>query len=236
MNSLIVFAKAPVPGKVKTRLCPPLTGEQAARLYTAFAEDVLAGARAASAAVSVAYEPHPLYPDLSWLQDAPSWFPQKKGDLGARMAAAFQTAFHAGSSKVVIIGSDCPDLDPDILQDAFLRLNGADAVLGPAEDGGYYLIGLNAPMPGLFTKMEWSIPNVLARTLERLMRRGMRCELLPERVDIDNFADLKALSRRLSAGDGRAAKTHDALRDPIIVELIRLHGLGVEVEGDGRRY
>lgn len=220
MNSLVVFAKAPVPGKVKTRLCPPLSGKQAARLYAAFVADVLAGARASeAAAVSVAYEAHTKHPDLSWIEDAPPWFRQADGDLGARLIAAFETAFNAESSKVVIIGSDCPDLDPKILGDAFARLDGTDAVLGPAEDGGYYLIGLRAPMPHLFTKMEWSDSRVLKRTLERLRLRGASFELLPEHADVDTFGDLKALSRRLPAGGGRAPRSHEAIRDLIVEDL-----------------
>lgn len=223
MNSLIVFAKAPVPGKVKTRLCPPLSGEQAARLYTAFVGDVLSGARASeTAAVSVAYEPHPRHADLSWMEDAPPWFPQADGDLGARLIAAFDIAFRAKAEKVVIIGSDCPDLDPRVLRDAYARLDGADVVLGPAEDGGYYLVGLRAPMPHLFTKMEWSDPSVLKKTLERLRLRGESFELLPEHADVDTFGDLKALSRRLAAGDGRAPRSHDAIRDLIVEDMSRM--------------
>lgn len=223
MNSLIVFAKAPVPGKTKTRLCPPLSGEQAARLYTAFVGDVLAGARTSgAAAVSVAYDPHPKHPDLAWIEDSPPWFRQADGDLGARLIAAFKTAFRARSKKVVIIGSDCPDLDPRILRDAYARLDDADAVLGPAEDGGYYLVGLRAPMPHLFTKMEWSDSSVLKSTLERLRLRGESFELLPEHADVDTFGDLKALSRRLAAGDGRAPRSYEAIRDLIVEDLFRM--------------
>lgn len=223
MNSLIVFAKAPIPGRVKTRLCPPLSGEQAARLYTAFVGDVVEGARACgAAAVSVAYEPRPERPDLSWLEDSPRWFPQKGRDLGARLIAAFDAAFQAGASKVVIIGSDCPDLDPRVLEDAFRRLADAEVVLGPAEDGGYYLVGLRAPMPYLFTKMAWSEPDVLKRTLERLESRGTRFELLPDHADVDTFGDLKALARRLSAGDWRAPRSYEAIRELIIEDLFRM--------------
>lgn len=223
MNSLIVFAKAPVPGKVKTRLSPPLSSDQAARLYTAFVGDVIAGARASgAAAVSVAYEPHRAYPDLRWIEDAPAWFPQTGKDLGARMNAAFAAAFDGGAAKAVIIGSDCPDLDPRILRRAFAHLDEAEVVLGTAEDGGYYLVGLRAPMPSLFSRMEWSTPDVLARTLARLTRKGARFALLPEHADVDTFGDLKALSRRLAAGDGRAPRSYEAIREIIVEDLFRI--------------
>ncbi|MBI2384646.1 MAG: TIGR04282 family arsenosugar biosynthesis glycosyltransferase [Elusimicrobia bacterium] len=221
MNSLILFVKAPVPGKVKTRLQIPLSASQVARVYEAFVRDTVACARLTSeAAVSIAYEPHPERPGLAWLEDAPPWFPQAEGDLGARLVAAFDKAFRAGAEKVVVIGSDCPDLEPDILRQAFARLDDVQAVLGPAEDGGYYLIGLRAPMPRLFAKMEWSGPDVLNRTLERL--RGESFRLLSVRSDVDTFGDLKALARRLFSGESAAPHSRAAIQDLIIEDLLRM--------------
>jgi rSAM/selenodomain-associated transferase 1 len=222
VNALIVFVKAPVPGRVKTRLRDPLSGPQAARLYEAFVRDAVAGARlCGEAAVSVAYEPHPKRPDLAWLEDAPPWFPQEDGDLGARLIAAFDRGFLAGAGKIVVIGSDCPDLDPAILRQAFARLDDAQAVLGPAEDGGYYLVGLRAPMPHLFTKMTWSDSGVLERTLERLSLRGDSFALLPPRADVDTFDDLKALASRLTAGSAAAPHSREALHQLILKDLLR---------------
>lgn len=213
LRELIVLVKAPIPGRVKTRLQVPLSAEQAARLYKAFVRDVVAGARRCrGSTVSIAYEPHPRYPDLSWLEDAPAWFPQAEGDLGARLAAAFDRGFRAGASKVAIIGSDCPHLEPALLDRAFARLDDARAVLGPASDGGYYLIGLRAPMPHLFAGIAWSGPDVLEGTLARLRARGESFRLLPERTDIDTFADLKTLSRRLCDGTVRAPRSREAIQ------------------------
>lgn len=222
MNSLVIFVKAPVPGKVKTRLQLPLSASQAARVYEAFVRDSVSCARlCAETVLSIAYEPHPKHPDLSWLENAPEWFAQAKGDLGARLIAAFDQAFRAGADKVVVIGSDCPDLDPDILRQAFARLEDAQVVLGPAEDGGYYLIGLRAPMPHLFTNMEWSAPEVLMRTIERLSRRGEAFALLPVRADVDTFGDLQALARRLSAGSIAAPNSRETLHQMILEERLR---------------
>lgn len=223
MNALIVFVKAPVPGKVKTRLQVPLSGVQAARLYAAFVRDAVTSARLCSeAAVSVAYEPHPEHPDLDWLKDAPSWFPQAEGDLGSRLIAAFARAFRAGTSKVVVIGSDCPDLESEALRQAFARLDDSQAVLGPAEDGGYYLVGLRAPMPHLFLKMGWSGPEVLKHTIERLRLRGDSHSLLTVRRDVDTFEDLKSLFRRLNAGEASAPHALEAIKSLSIEDLLKM--------------
>lgn len=223
MNALIIFVKAPVPGTVKTRLQVPLSGVQAAHMYQAFVRDAVTGARlCGEAAVSVAYEPHPKRPDLNWLEDAPHWFPQAEGDLGSRLIAAFARAFRGGADKVVIIGSDCPDLEPELLRQAFVKLDDAQAVLGPAEDGGYYLIGLRAPMPHLFTKMEWSGPEVLKRTIERLHLRGGSFHLLPMRSDVDTFGDLRSLARRLAVNPSSAPHSREAITLLIAEDLLRM--------------
>lgn len=230
MNALIVFVKAPVPGKVKTRLQMPLSALQTARVYEAFVRDTVDCARrSGEAAVSIAYEPHPKRPDLTWLEDSPPWFPQADGDLGARLIAAFDRAFRAGASKVVVIGSDCPDLPPEILNQAFACLDEAQAVLGPAADGGYYLVALRAPIPHLFTKMEWSGAEVLSHTLERLRLRGDSFQLLPLRSDIDTFGDFKSLARRLYSGESIAPHSRAAIQDLIIEDLFKMPvGEGVD--------
>ncbi len=217
MNSLIIFVKAPVPGKVKTRMQPPLNEVQTALMYEAFVRDAVSGARLCGGAeVTVAYAPHPQRSDISWItEDALSWFAQADGDLGARLSAAFDRAFCSGAKKVVVIGSDCPDLEPELLRLAYTMLDDSPVVIGPARDGGYYLVGLRAPMPHLFTMMEWSRPDVLERTLERLRLRGDGYGLLPERSDIDNFDDLKALASRLAAGKTRAPHSRKAIHELI---------------------
>jgi rSAM/selenodomain-associated transferase 1 len=216
VNAIVLFVKAPVPGRVKTRLCPPLSHEQAATLYRAFARDAVAAARGCGvAALSVAYAPHPSMPDLSWLDDAPAWFKQARGALGKRLSAAFDRAFRAGASKVVIIGSDCPELEPRLLREAFARLGDSQAVLGPARDGGYYLIGLTSPEPSLFVGIEWSGPDVLAGTVGRLRARGMRFKLLAPRADIDTPADLERLRSRLTRNGSTAEHTRRAVREAV---------------------
>lgn len=191
--TLAVFAKAPVPGRAKTRLSPPLGPADAARLCAAFVRDT---ARKASQLV-----PRPtLFHDggAAELQEtlgdtAPNlaWAPQGDGDLGARLARV--------PAPCLILGTDSPHLPMQILRDALAALARADVVLGPADDGGYYLIGLRAPRPALFENIAWSTDRVLAQTLALAQTLGLTTELLPPWYDIDTVADLRRLRGDLDA-------------------------------------
>jgi rSAM/selenodomain-associated transferase 1 len=123
---------------------------------------------------------------------SPDYFEKKvqhPGDLGERMQQAFETAFSAGAQKVVIIGSDCPELSGALLDQAFATLDHADFVLGPVPDGGYYLLGMKAPAPALFEDIAWSTETVREKTLEKMAALGKTCALLPVLADIDTEAD-----------------------------------------------
>ena len=124
-----------------------------------------------------------------WLGAGGRALPQCDGDLGCRMAAASGEAFADGAERVVIIGSDCPDLATETLARAFALLDDADVVLGPATDGGYYLVGLAAPRDELFDGIPWSTPDTLRVTLEVARARGLRVALLEEKRDIDTADD-----------------------------------------------
>lgn len=208
MNLLIVFVKAPVPGRVKTRLCPPLTPEEAADLYRRFVEMTVACARTvAGAEVRAAYESSPEFPDLSWLPGAPPWFAQQGVDLGDRLARAFQAGFDLGAERVAIIGSDSPDLPAIYLERALTDLERSPAVLGPAFDGGYYLVGLSRPLPDLFRGIPWSTPRVTAATLVTARRLGVEVALLPPWEDVDDAATLQRLRNRLAQYPGTPPAT-----------------------------
>lgn len=196
MDCVVLFAKSPRPGRVKTRLCPPLTHGQAARLYRAMAVDCWRAARAAAPEAWVALDCGAGRLEAAWLGSGVKAFRQKGADLGARMSAAFARAFRAGAAKTVVIGSDCPELSSMEIRSAFEKLDRADVVVGPAADGGYYLLALKGACPPLFEGMVWSRPDVLARTLRRATALGMRTAFLRRRSDVDTFADLKALARR----------------------------------------
>ncbi|MBI5594656.1 MAG: TIGR04282 family arsenosugar biosynthesis glycosyltransferase [Elusimicrobia bacterium] len=212
MKVVIVFAKAPVPGGVKTRLTPPFSAEQAAALYRAFAADSLAAAQAAQGAQAVvAYAAHEDWPDPSWLGTAAAdWFPQEGADLGRRLAAATGKAFIDGADRVVVIGTDSPHLPPERIEEAFSRLAAGPVVLGPARDGGYYLIGLREPAPTLFDDIPWSGPKVLEATTARAAELRWPVHLLDPLEDID---DAPALVRMLAEvqGTSRALRTQAAL-------------------------
>ncbi|MFM1989606.1 MAG: Phosphoenolpyruvate guanylyltransferase [Pseudomonadota bacterium] len=194
---LIVFAKLPVPGRVKTRLAATV-GEAAAldahrRLFAAtlaLARDGAVGRR------ELRYDDCGRPPDaptraaLEALADA-GWSvgPQRGADLGARMREALEDALAAGD-RAVLIGCDCPVLRPDDLAAAFAALDAHDAVLAPAEDGGYALVGLARPLPGLFDGIDWGTGTVLEATRGRLAAAGARWHELRTVWDVDVEADL----------------------------------------------
>ena len=205
---LIVFVKSPTPGDVKTRLIPHLTGQEAAELYKCFVTDILRTTQKLGTDVRlhVAYQPHPRASDLSWvdLPNTPPMFRQEGKSLGERLVHAFGLAFGRGAQHVVIIGSDSPALPKAHLDHAFSALNDADVVLGPATDGGYYLIGLSRPCLRLFDDVSWSGDQVFEKTAQNAQVQGYKLKVLPMHFDIDTFDDLKVLQRHLSK-DGLAA-------------------------------
>lgn len=201
-DAIILMGKAPMPGKVKTRLCPPLSPRRAAELYTALLEDSaeetasLRGVRRYlffAPPESKAYFSSVLYSGFSLLEQA-------GGDLGERMAHAMGEVFAGGARRAVMIGADCPALSAGRIRSAFAELSrGADAVFGPAKDGGFYLVGLSAPAPCLFHGIEWSTPAVLQSILSRCRDSCMTYALLPAESDVDTPEDLAALRGWLRA-------------------------------------
>lgn len=181
---LSIFARLPVPGEVKTRLIPALGAEGAARLYARLLAATILAARESGLDFELRVtggEPslfHAIYgEDLSVI-------PQGEGDLGERMARI--------EAPGLIIGSDCPAMSAPLLIAAAGALSERDVVLGPATDGGYYLVGFKRPMPFLFNAMEWSTARVLPETLSRLAERRIGPAILPELSDIDTAEDLAA--------------------------------------------
>jgi len=178
---------------VKTRLAAEIGAEAALGVYRRLAEHAVAQARAAGD-VAVRIHFTPAYAGETvrrWLgDDGAEYLPQADADLGERMRAAFEAAFEAGHRRVLIIGSDLPGLTADLLRDAIHHLDHHVVVLGPARDGGYYLLGLRRMVPALFAGIPWSTDRVLALTLERLAGLGIAPALLPELADVDVAADL----------------------------------------------
>lgn len=189
---ILVFAKAPVPGRVKTRLIPALGAEGAARLARRLLGLALEQARAAAVGpVELCMSPAPGHPD--WgdiaLPSGIDTSDQGGGDLGERMARAARRRIEAGE-PVLLTGTDCPGLDAARLRAAAARLADHDAVLHPAEDGGYPLLGLNTFHPSLFTDMPWSTAAVAGLTLQRAAAQGWRLWVGTTLRDIDTPQDL----------------------------------------------
>lgn len=190
--TVIVMAKAPVAGFAKTRLIPALGAAGAAALAERLLQHAVAQALAAALGpVELCCAPdhhHPAFADLGLLPGL-VLSDQGDGDLGARMARAFERRL-AGGSAALMIGTDAPALDATVLQRAAETLSHDDAVFVPALDGGYALIGLRRAAPSLFNEMPWSTPAVMARTRERLAAAGLRHTELAPLADIDEAADL----------------------------------------------
>ena len=199
---LMVFAKAPIAGRVKTRLFPLLGPEGAARLQAQLLERTLQMACEADlATVELWLAGEPSHP---WVQQQLKRFgigliEQQGKDLGERMARAFATQTKT-PCKAVIIGTDCPSMDASVLQQALAALDQADVVFQPAEDGGYTLVGMSRHWPQLFEGIDWGGPEVLAQSLARAESLGLVVRLLPTSWDLDRPEDYQRamLEGRLS--------------------------------------
>ena len=184
-EKLIVFVKAPRPGQVKTRLAETLGAEAACAAYRRLVETQLQQLSSLPE-VELRFAPDDAVAEIQpWLR--PSWRarPQGDGDLGRRLRSAFAEAFAAGNKAVVIVGSDCPEVTAADVGEAWRELRTFELVVGPATDGGYWLIGLRQPHPALFEGIGWSSELVLAETLARARARGQRIQLLRLLTDVD---------------------------------------------------
>jgi rSAM/selenodomain-associated transferase 1 len=196
---LAVFLKAPRPGAVKTRLVPALGAAGAARLYRALAEAVVAGTRPGPGEYErlFFFTPAEARPEMeAWFADE-AWIAQEGADLGARMSSAFDEAFRRGADRVAIVGTDVHGLTRHDAGIALAALQDHDLVLGPARDGGYYLIGLGHRRPALFEGVAWGTGSVFAATMERAAALGLSVRVLEERRDIDTLEDVRAEWARL---------------------------------------
>jgi rSAM/selenodomain-associated transferase 2/rSAM/selenodomain-associated transferase 1 len=191
---LIVFARYPHPGKVKTRLARSLGDGLAAGLYRACVEHVFYECSRLPDWVRTHLFYSEREDEKAMTQWAPSAFrlvPQHGTTLGDRIENAFARIFRSGSQKAVILGTDIPDISAELIQHAITALNVADVVIGPTHDGGYYLLGMKRHIPELFDGIPWSTDAVCERTLATVASLGLRVEILHELFDIDTEADLR---------------------------------------------
>ena len=211
--ALVIFAKAPIPGQVKTRLCPPLTPDEAATLHGSFVLDMLERTKLATTKLKLQFDRHlACAPSASHVffkimeeRQGVKVIDQVGDDLGARMHNAFETLFARGYQRVLIIGTDVPTLPLEHVKQALTMLEQHDLVLGPALDGGYYLIGLTRPIQALFRDISWSTDQVLKRTQENAATAGLTTALLDPWRDVDTLDDLQALIEA-NAADAKKPK------------------------------
>lgn len=196
-EKLIVFTRYPEPGKTKSRLISVLGIEGAAKLHRQLAEGAIAQAKKIQNYREIYLEIYFTGGDQQlmeeWLGNDVFYQNQVEGDLGTKMAAAFQMSFNSGMEKVVIIGTDCPDLKAELMAQAFDELAGHDLVFGPALDGGYYLIGLRKFIPEILMGINWGTAEVLGQSVAIAQGLNLSLAYLTPLGDIDRPEDLAML-------------------------------------------
>jgi len=219
--ALNVFAKVPRPGAVKTRLTPVLTPTEAARLYEAFLRDALTLYSGLTAEVRLYLAP-PL-PDQS-RTDFPDSIEvrEQRGDgLGARMKHAFLDTLNDGYERVSVVGTDHPTLPLSFIRQSFDALTMSKSVcIGPSEDGGFYLLGMNAYYPQLFEDMSYSHADVFSDTLTRVGRTDARLTVLPRWYDVDTPVGLERMVQDLDDGPVEAPHTREAIHQLELQNLL----------------
>ncbi|MHB1417133.1 MAG: TIGR04282 family arsenosugar biosynthesis glycosyltransferase [Chloroflexota bacterium] len=200
-DALAVMARYPQVGQVKTRLAVEIGAAAATDLYTGFLRDIYLRLSGPKRPWRLYWAYTPVGRSLATLLGEGNYVPQRGGDLGDRLHSVFRDLLGRGFRRVAIIGSDSPHLPVDWIEQAFAALAEADVVLGPADDGGYYLIGLRQAHD-LFRGIAWSTEKVLAQTLERAKELGLTVALLPRTFDVDDGEGLDKLRDCLD-GDGR---------------------------------
>jgi uncharacterized protein len=195
-----LFAKWPRPDRVKTRLAAETSPEWAARVAQAFLADLVQRLAAVDAQRVLAFTPPEAAEEFAEVvQGRFALSAQAEGDLGQRMAAFFADQFQSGAGRVVLLGTDSPTVPTAWVEQAFEELAGADVVLGPATDGGYYLVGCAGRLPPLFEGVSWGRPGVLAESVARLADTKWRLALLPPWYDVDTLADWRVLQGHVQA-------------------------------------
>jgi uncharacterized protein len=194
---LLLFVKYPDRGKVKSRLSKEFGEDTVLPLYEAFVLDVLETVNKAKYRFKICFHPPSAREKIvSWLGKSYVYMPQNGSDLGEKMKNAFASAFSEGFEKVMLVGSDIPDLPKEIFDQAFA--SDGEAVIGPATDGGYYLIGFQRDtfLPHIFEGMQWSTASVFGRTMEIFRKHSVKVHILPQWRDVDTPEDLRAFYER----------------------------------------
>ncbi len=213
-EALVIFAKAPIAGQVKTRLIGTLTPEEATELYVCFLQDTFAMMEAVQMereqlSLVLCYTPADEIEAFEAADlDGCLLLAQRGQDMGERLANCCADLLSSGFHSLVILGADSPTVQPEVVYEAFEQLAQPSVlVVGPATDGGYYLLGLNQLHPELFAQMNWGSAEVLAQTQARAAALQLSISLLPAGFDIDTPADLESLQQLIATGAAAPPKT-----------------------------
>ena len=198
MEGIIIFLKNPEKGKVKTRLAASIGDDQALEVYNKLVEHTLVVVDPLQVQKYVFYDEELGNNSFSLNHEFKKYI-QKGRDLGEKMSNAFKTVFAEGVDKAIIIGSDCPEITTELISRGFSKLNENDIVIGPASDGGYYLLGMKKLYSDFFINKEWSSTSVLADTVIDVQRLDLSFYPLPVLSDIDVKEDLERWQMHLSA-------------------------------------
>ena len=198
--TLALFAKQPIPGRVKTRLASATSPEWAAALSEAFLLDALDRFESFEGRRVLVYDPPEAWGYFERMTAGRyELVPQAGGDLGQRLGSFLESAINQSSASVLVVGTDCPTLPMTFIAQAVAELKRADLVVGPTTDGGYYLIGGTRYLPELFTGIPWSTNRVLSETTNRIAAANARLALLPPWYDVDTLDDVRMLHGHLAA-------------------------------------
>lgn len=209
-NCIIVFIKYPQPGLVKTRLAKDIGSRHAAGLYAGFIREILTTLQRIKEDVLIFYNPtHSLKAYKTAFGKKYVYMAQKGNNLGTRMNNAFITCFNKGYTKTIIIGSDMPDISAQIIKKAFISLSSHDAVIGPAYDGGYYLIGFKQSRfeSRIFKNIQWSTDKVYKKTIKICAKNKIKTKILQKMRDIDTIKDLSSVYKKMKKLTPQAVKT-----------------------------
>ncbi|HXX82156.1 MAG TPA: TIGR04282 family arsenosugar biosynthesis glycosyltransferase [Thermodesulfovibrionales bacterium] len=208
--SVILFVRSPERGKVKSRLAAAIGKEMALEVYKGFVLDIIETLKKGHYPFRLFFYPRSSEGRVvKWLGKDFVYFPQEGSDIGKRMENAFIQSFSMGSEKVVLIGSDIPDLPNSVIDRAFSSLYKSDAVVGPASDGGYYLIGFKTTsfLPDIFHGIHWSTSSVCQETMAIFRHFQLRVHVLRQWNDVDTFDDLRTLFKRNQHTDFRVSRS-----------------------------
>ena len=211
---ILLFIKAPVKGRVKSRLAKAVGDEAALELYRRFILDIIATLKETGAPFRVFFFPAASSSEVSGLLGGLDARPQQGNDLGKRMEDAFRVVFSEGRRRAILIGSDIPDLPASIITDAYRALEKQNAVIGPARDGGYYLIGFNKSSfhPSIFRGIAWGTNSVFDETMKALQEAALTVWRAPVWGDVDTLDDLRDLVARSKNGTFETSKTMEYIR------------------------